>query len=113
MSDNVRRVKILLFGDAADTLQDDLLEEIEASTTDHFKAITGATEVPEELGFIIREVMVKRYNRLGNEGMSSTSRTDLSMTFTTGDFDDYLDILKKRFDTSAENKISPGRMLIL
>lgn len=41
----------------------------------------GITEVPEELGYIVTEMAVARFNRIGNEGMSSYSQEGESMTY--------------------------------
>lgn len=113
MSKYVAETKILLGIPNDDTEQDNVLEQIEKNTIALFKAKTGSESIPNDLSFIIIEVMIKRYNRLGAEGMTSTTRTDLTTNFCSSDFDEYEDILKARFNTASENIITPGRMMFL
>ena len=47
-------------------------------------------EVPERLEYIIEEVSVKRFNRVGAEGMTQESVDGRSNTFQNNDFDEYL-----------------------
>lgn len=91
MNDYVCRVKTLL--SINDKLQDSLLEEIQDNTIALYKALTGADTVPSDHDFMIREVMVKRYNRLGNEGMSQERQADMLQVFNSDDFSEYKDIL--------------------
>ncbi|RFE01076.1 phage head-tail connector protein [Streptococcus parauberis] len=113
---NVERVKILLFGsteNAPDDLQDSLLTVIEDNTTQAFKALTGATDVPVDLSYIICEVMVKRFNRIGSEGMKSITRTDLTHVFYANDFDEYQSILFKKYPPVKTTTVTPGGIFIL
>lgn len=78
-------VKKLLSGS-----NDERLEIIERRTKDRLKSMLGiSTEVPAEFEFIIYEVTMKRFNRIGNEGMQSYSQEGLSMTFPDSDFSEY------------------------
>lgn len=95
MAEYMKAVKTLLGID--DQLQDALLEQIQANTIALFKAKTGAKAVPESLEFMIIEVMVKRYNRIGNEGMLQERQADLLQVFDQSDFDVYKDILDREF----------------
>lgn len=82
-----------------DNLQDALLETLERLTVAHFKAYTGVSEVPNDLEFIIIEVMVKRYNKLDAEGFTSKTVEGLSMSFSVNDFEVYDAIFKRQFKT--------------
>jgi len=42
---------------------------------------SGLIEVPEALSYIVCELSVSRYNRIGNEGMSSYSQEGESITY--------------------------------
>lgn len=95
MVDYIKRVKTLLGID--DDLQDSLLEEIQDNTIALYIALTGADAVPSDHDFMIREVMVKRYNRLGNEGMSQERQADMLQVFNSDDFSEYKDILLARY----------------
>lgn len=91
----IEQVKTLL--GISDDLQDNLLKVIEKLTESHFKAYTGKTDVPDELTFIIVEVIVKRFNRLGAEGMTSQGMEGLSMSFSLNDFEDYSEVFKRHY----------------
>lgn len=77
-----------------DTGQDDLLKLIIDNTEQALRFKLQLTEqdaFPSELGFILLEVCVRRYNRLKNEGMSSYTQEGESITFNSSDFDDFQD----------------------
>ena len=78
-----------------DDEQDNLLAVIQRLTESHYKAYANRKSIPTEHDFIIVEVMVKRFNRLGDEGMKSKSIEGLSMSFDTGDFDLYAGIINR------------------
>ncbi|MGX2944216.1 phage head-tail connector protein [Enterococcus alishanensis] len=69
---------------------DDKLEVIERRTKERLSAILDVDSVPNELEHISYEVTLKRFNRIGNEGMSSYSQEGLSVAFPESDFDEYL-----------------------
>lgn len=102
MAERIERVKVLL--GIQDKLQDALLAEIEDNTVALFKAITGDITVPEAFEFMIREVMVKRYNRIGSEGMSQERQSDMTLVFDKSDFNDYMDILNSRYKPPDERE---------
>ena len=102
MSERIGRVKLLL--GIEDELQDKLLAEIEDNTVSLFKALTGTPEIPEEFEFMIREVMVKRFNRIGSEGLSQERQSDMSLVFDKADFSDYMDILNTYFHPSERER---------
>ena len=69
--------------------QDEKLEVIERRTESRLASILGVSEVPGALEYILYEVVTKRFNRLGNEGMHSYSQEGLSMAFPESDFAEY------------------------
>ncbi|MDW8759703.1 phage head-tail connector protein [Streptococcus suis] len=91
----IEQVKALL--GITDNLQDDLLEVIRELTEAHFMAYTGQTLIPTPLEFIIVEIMVKRFNRIGSEGMSSHGVEGLSMSFDLDDFASYDKVIHRQF----------------
>lgn len=86
-------VKVLL--GITDSLQDELLRVIQRLTESHFKAYAGLDEVPDEASFIITEVMVKRFNRIGAEGVKSQKIGELTADYSLDDFAVYEDIIKR------------------
>lgn len=82
-------VKILL--GITDDKQDELLAVIERQTEEHLKSygkIDGG--IPPQLAFIVTEVMIKRYNRIGSEGVKRKSVEGHSEEyFDRSDFAEY------------------------
>ena len=81
-----------------DTLQDDVLNVLinnaESRLTVWLKQHAGLETIPIELLFIVEELTVARFNRLGSESMTSESVEGHSVTFTDDDFQPYLSILE-------------------
>ncbi|TJY13993.1 phage head-tail connector protein [Staphylococcus chromogenes] len=87
-----------------DNKQDALLSQIIENTEKRllFKLPIGFNAVPSDLSFIVEEVAVKRFNRIGAEGMQSESVEGRSATFRDDDFDEYMADIEKRYpDLSA------------
>ena len=87
-----------------DNAQDGLLVVIERQTEAHFKAYAGTERVPEALDYIIIDVMVKRFNRLDAEGMSSRSVEGLSMSFGTDDFAEYAEVIDRHIKKKSASR---------
>lgn len=86
-----------------DNLQDEVLEIIIENVEGHLTYLLGK-EVPLNLQFIITEISVMRYNRLGAEGMKSElvegHRTDFHDP--EKDFRPFLDIIEKEVGNDAD-----------
>ena len=83
----IEQVKALL--GIEDNLRDNLLSVIQGL-------------IPEKLNYIIVEVMVKRFNKLGSEGLSSQSVEGLSMSFDLDDFAVYDAVIRRNFAGSFQ-----------
>lgn len=92
----------LLIG-LSDDKQDDQLKKIIDVTERRLISMLPKEikEVPESLGWIVEEVAVKRYNRIGAEGMESESIDGRSTKFQENDFDEYLSILEDEFPSTS------------
>lgn len=65
---------------------------IEKRTGERLNALLGSPDVfPTKLEYIISDVTIKRFNRIGSEGMRSQTQEGLSMTFPDNDFKEYAD----------------------
>lgn len=86
-------VKVLL--GLKDSKQDGLLDIIIKNTESRLlsKLPFNIKEVPDNLSFIVEEVAVKRYNRIGSEGMTTESVEGRTNTFQANDFDEYQSII--------------------
>jgi hypothetical protein len=98
----IRRLKIKLsiMDDSEDELLQILLEDAY-----NYMVIFFDGEVPMELLFIMENVAIKRYRRLGAEGIAVEKIDVLSTTYESGDdFAEYLPIMNKH----KENKSGLG-----
>lgn len=94
---------------------DERLEVIEKRTRERLLLILGSDlkEVPTELEYIVLDVSLKGFNRIGQEGMQSYSQEGLSMTFSESDFDEYADEIeswRKSKEAEGDKKIGRFRL---
>ena len=76
-----------------DDTQDNLLTILMSDAMDYMKVYLNVTEIPTQLKFISEEVAIKRYRRLGSEGISTEKIDVLSTTYSTDDFGEYKSIM--------------------
>lgn len=74
----LENIKTLL--DIKDDLQDPVLKIIIGNVSAHLQALLDK-EIPKELNFIVEEISIRRFNRLGTEGMKSESVEGHNITF--------------------------------
>lgn len=93
-------VKVLTSDD-----NDAKFEVIQRLTEQRLQSILGLIDnVPQELDYIVTDVVLKRFNRISNEGISSYSQEGESMTFNDSDFDEYANEIaryKSRLNASS------------
>lgn len=77
-------VKTLLSGTV-----EERLTTIEKRTKERLTSLLGASDLPKEFESILYEVTLKRFNRIGQEGMTSFDQEGLKMTFPESDFSEY------------------------
>ena len=87
----LNEIKLLLGIDPAETDLDDKITLIIGMVTARLRLLLGDIDPPQELDYIIREVTVMRFNRIGSEGMASHSVEGESLQFTDDDFAAYRD----------------------
>lgn len=85
----LNNLKLLVGIEAADTDRDNLLNLLLANATARLKRLLDGTEPPEDMQDIIIEVAVKRFNRIGSEGLESHSVEGESLTFKDDDFSEF------------------------
>lgn len=92
--ENVERVCSLVFPDKNITdTQKELIKNIVELVEERLKSYLPKKyeKIPEKLNYIVIEVSIKRFNRIGSEGMQSESIDGHSATYLARDFDEYLD----------------------
>lgn len=80
-------------------------------TKKRLKALLGGVEPPTELEYIIIEVAVIRFNRIGSEGVNSHSVEGESLSFTDSDFNAYSDDIQAWLDGQKEVKKGKVRFI--
>ena len=95
----------------ADNALDSQLNIIIANTTSRLKMLLGGLDVPENLNYVVTEVSVKRFNRIGSEGITSHTVEGESMSFTDDDFAEFAGDIQAYLDSVASAK--KGKVLFL
>ena len=85
-----------------DTALDDKLRLIVTNATARLKMLLGGIEPPDEMDYIILEVSVKRFNRIGSEGMASHTVEGESTNYSDDDFAQYADDIQAFLDTQKD-----------
>ena len=97
--------KLIFIDSKATQKQKDLLDVIVDITEK--KLQSKIKPIPQELEYIITEVSIKRFNRIGSEGMRSESVEGHSTTFSNDDFTEYEDVIDDYLEEAAavKNKV--------
>jgi hypothetical protein len=82
-------VKALLGFDTDE--QDAKLKVIMSLAERRLCTLIGTAQVPDALDYVLTEVTVRRFNRIGSEGMNSHSVEGETISFEDDDFDAYAD----------------------
>lgn len=90
---------------------DDKLNVIIELTQKRLGNLLSVKEVPEELEYIVVEVSVIRFNRIGSEGVSSHSVEGESMSFNDDDFDSYDKDIRSWLNNQSDLKKGSVRFL--
>ena len=69
-----------------------------------------ADELPEELEYIVVEVAIRRFNRIGSEGLASHSVEGETMTWPDDDFAPFNDDIQAWLDAQEEPGTNRGRV---
>ncbi|MCP0885914.1 phage head-tail connector protein [Ligilactobacillus sp. WILCCON 0076] len=93
MADILSSVKLRI--GISDTIQDDLLNDLIADTQDRVMSYinqdgdTGLVALPNSTDWIVKDVVIKMYNRIGDEGKSSSGESDISNSWESIDLSEY------------------------
>lgn len=91
--------------------RDGLLEVIVSLTQHRLETLLGVGEVPDELEYIVTEVSVARFNKIGSEGISSHTVEGESMSFSSNDFEPYTDDIEAWRLSNKESRTGRVRFL--
>ena len=107
----LKDLKILLGIPEDDASQDSKLNLILSGTRSRLKSLLGGQDPPEGLNYIITDVAVIRFNRIGSEGLSSHSVEGESLSFSDDDFAGYREDIQAYLDSQKETKKGRVRFL--
>lgn len=107
----LKDLKILLGIPEDDASQDSKLNLILSGTRSRLKTLLGGQDPPESLGYIITDVAVIRFNKIGSEGLSSHSVEGESLSFSDDDFAGYREDIQTYLDSQEEAKRGRVRFL--
>lgn len=96
----LKNIKLLL--GITDSDYDDMLRQIVTMVTARLTMLLGGLEPPESMDYIITEVTIKRFNRIGSEGLSAHSVEGESQTFTDDDFAEFSDDIAAYLESQQE-----------
>jgi hypothetical protein len=102
----------LMLGIAADeTDLDEKLKLILRQTSQRLEVKLGGIAPPPELEYIILEVSIIRFNRIGSEGLSGHTVEGENQTFRDSDFEGYTDEIQDWL--SSQKTTSKGKVRFL
>lgn len=104
----IDNVKILLGREGQEDKQLDAIVEL---TQSRLKTLLGSKTVPEELEYIVTEVSVSRFNRIGSEGLSGHAVEGETMNFKDNDFKAFEDDIEAWRIANKEQKIGKVRFI--
>lgn len=105
MLDDLKRM--LGLSDQKDEQLDKKLNWILNTTKARLKVLLGGIDPENDLDYIVTEVSIVRYNRIGSEGLSSHNVEGENSSFLSSDFDPYMDDIQAYKDAKNIN-ISKG-----
>lgn len=109
--ERLSKLKTLLGLSEDDATQNECLAWILEASEQRLKNLLGGLDVPGALEYIVLEVSVIRFNRIGSEGVTSHSVEGESMTFSDDDFSGYTDEIEAYLEEQSGTK--KGRVMFL
>ena len=112
----LKELRLLTLGDEDDESRDALLKLLysyaQGRLAVEIKRLTGdVAAVPSDLSWIITELTIKRFNRIGSEGFLAESVEGHNVTFNASDLDEYQGILQDYY-APDKGKVKPGKVVI-
>ena len=105
-------LRILLGISADDSATIEKLNVIKSLTESRLAILLGGvSEIPEELEYIVTEVSIIRFNKIGSEGASSHTVEGESISFNDDDFAGFRDEIQAYLNNQESNKIGKVRFL--
>lgn len=87
-----------------DDLNDDVLNSIVSLISSRVAMKIGEDDVPKELDYIVVEASISRFNRINDEGKTSSGQSEVSATWQTDDLAPFADDLNEWVKQNADDK---------
>lgn len=107
----LENLKVLLGIESSDTSLDGRLNLLLSYATARLQAMLDGITPPESMEYIIVEVAVIRFNRIGSEGLSGHTVEGESLQFTDNDFSGFSDEIQAFLE--AQESGSRGKLRFL
>lgn len=104
------KILILLGLDSPTQAMTDKIETIMELTEQRLAFLLGQSIIPEELSYIVVEVTIARFNRIGSEGLSSHTVQGESLSWTDDDFKPYMDDIQEWLNAQDDVNTTRGRV---
>jgi hypothetical protein len=105
------KIKSLLEFKTDETENDKKLNLLISFAVARLKLKLGGIEPPEEMDYIIIEVVVKRFNRIGSEGLSIHTVEGESLHFTDDDFKEFEGDIQAFLDSHKQTQKGKVRFI--
>ena len=122
MLERMDKLRLLIKGDKFDSSSDELIQTLIEVAESRFMLIVNRIQrrlglpktggPPEGLNWIIDEVVIRRFNRLGSEGYDSQSVEGHSISFTQDEFLDFEDDILGFFEDEYTMDSRAGKVVI-
>lgn len=109
----LNKILILLGLDNPTNAIEDKVETIMELTEQRLALMIGQSVIPEALSYIVVEVTISRFNRIGSEGTSSHSVQGETLTWTDDDFKPYLDDIQAWLNAQEDPNTTRGRITFI
>lgn len=108
----LEKILILLGLDSPTQAMTDRIETIIGMTEQRLAFLLGipVNGIPTELSYIVIEVTIARFNRIGSEGVSSHTVQGESLSWTDDDFKPYMDDIQEWLNAQDEVNTTRGRI---
>ena len=104
-------LKIMLGIEESDTEAEKQLNIIIKNTRQQLKAKLGGIDAPKSLEYIILEVSIKRFNRIGSEGLASHTVEGETLSFVEDDFNSFSEDIQNFINSQKE--LTTGKVRFL
>lgn len=106
---DLTNIKILL-GKKNDNSEDEVLAILLTHSIQLVNAYLGVAEIPQSLQFIAEQITIKKYNKLGSEGIKTEKLDVISNTYSINDLTEYKSILDMYKDTELPQKKTTNKL---